>query len=101
MLKTVWETVSAPFFSLNLLFGTAVALRIAMNAEMHQSITERQPMNEQKYNNRKTYDTPIPKPSDDMFDNFLRNMEDRLVTRRFQVDRGRKVKPMSGRSESR
>ena len=58
-------------------------------------------MKEHKHDNRKTYDNPIPKPPDEMFDNFLRNMEDRLVTRRFDVDRRRTGKQMSRSSESR
>jgi len=58
-------------------------------------------MKEQRYDNFRTYDNPIPKPPDEMFDDFLRNMEERLVTRRFEVDRGRASKPMSRSSESR
>ena len=58
-------------------------------------------MNEQKYDNRRTYDTPIPKPPDEMFDDFLRNMEARLVTRRFDVNQRRTIRPVNGSSEPR
>jgi hypothetical protein len=71
-----------------------------MNAEMHQSNTGRQTMNEKRFDNRKTYDNPIPKPPDELFDDFLRNMEERLVTRRFDV-KARGTKQLNIRSESR
>ena len=58
-------------------------------------------MNEQKHDKRNNYDNPIPKPPDEVFDNFLRNVEDRLVTRRFDIDRRRGGKQMSRGSEAR
>jgi len=39
---------------------------------MKQQLTERS----------KYYDRPIPKPPDEMFESFLRHVEDRLVTKR-------------------
>ncbi len=58
-------------------------------------------MKEHKYDDRRTYDNPIPKPPDEVFDDFLRNMEARLVTRRFDVNPRRTIKPVNGGSESR
>lgn len=58
-------------------------------------------MNENKHDKRNNYDNPIPKPPDEMFDSFLRQMEDRLITRRFDVERRRAAEPMNGRSEAR
>ena len=58
-------------------------------------------MSDQKFDNRKTYDNPIPKPPDEMFDDFLRNMEERLVTRRFDVKPRRTIEPVNSRSASR
>lgn len=58
-------------------------------------------MNDQKHDRRNNYDNPIPKPPDEMFDDFLRNMEERLVTRRFNIDRRRAGSQMGGRSETR
>ena len=92
-------------------FGTLFVFRLnfwyraclveGVNREMHESVTGRQKMNNQKYNTRKSYDNPIPKPPDELFDNFLRNMEDRLITRRFDVDRGASSRKVSRTSESR
>jgi len=58
-------------------------------------------MKEQKFDDRRTYDNPIPKPPDEIFEDFLRNMEARLVTRRFGVNPRRTIKPVNSGSESR
>ena len=58
-------------------------------------------MKEQKHDNFRTYDNPIPKPPDELFDDFLRNTEARLTTQRFNVNRRRAIKPVNGNGEMR
>lgn len=43
-------------------------------------------MKEQTKSQSRTYDTPIPKPPDELFEKFMRSTEARLVTRRFRND---------------
>ena len=132
VLKTVWETVSAPFSFLNsgtetrawpygidvdqtqnarpprsltvafLPFcGTAVATLTGMNAELHRFSARRTTMKEHNHDNFRKYDNPIPKPPDELFDEFLRNTEARLITQRFNVNRQRTIKPVNGNGEAR
>lgn len=56
-------------------------------------------MMEQRNDNARAYDKPIPKPPDELFDDFMRRMEARLVTKRFNINSRRTVKPVSGSSE--
>jgi len=44
-------------------------------------------MNNRRKENGRTYDQPIPKPPDELFADFMRGMEDRLVTKRRDRDR--------------
>ena len=88
-------------FFLKCSFGTAVATLRGMNAELHRFSARRMPMKEQKHDDFRKYDNSIPKPPDELFDDFLRNTEARLITRRFNVNRQRSIKPMNGNGEPR
>lgn len=55
-------------------------------------------MKDDKYEDRRKYDNPIPKPPDELFDDFLRNTEARLITQRFNVNRQRTVRPVNGKA---
>jgi hypothetical protein len=44
-------------------------------------------MKEQNRNTSRSYDMPIPKPPDDVFERFIRSTEARLVTKRFTQER--------------
>jgi len=50
----------------------------------------------ESFESTRKYDNPIPKPPDEFFDDFLRNTEARLVTRRFNVNPRRAIKPVTG-----
>ena len=58
-------------------------------------------MKEHNHDNFRKYDNPIPKPPDELFDEFLRNTEARLITQRFNVNRQRTIKPVNGNCEAR
>ena len=58
-----------------------------MARDLNGNSTRRDEMNRQTTENPRQYDSPIPKPPDDLFDRFMRNVEDRLVTQRFDRDR--------------
>ena len=55
-------------------------------------------MTEQKFDNLKSYDNPIPKPPDELFYDFLRNTEARLVTKRFDTSPRRSIKQVNEKS---
>ena len=44
-------------------------------------------MKDQAQTQSRTYDMPIPKPPDEVFERFIRSTEARLVTKRFTRDR--------------
>jgi hypothetical protein len=80
--------------------GTAVAVLSGMNGALHQNSTWRRPtMKDDKYEDRRKYDNPIPKPPDELFDDFLRNTEARLITQRFNVNRQRTGRPVHGNAD--
>ncbi|MEO5859282.1 MAG: hypothetical protein ABIR33_10070 [Pyrinomonadaceae bacterium] len=58
-------------------------------------------MKEQQFDNFRKYDNPIPKPPDELFDDFLRNTEARLVTKRFNINQRKADKPVSAGAETR
>lgn len=57
-------------------------------------------MKEHNYESVRAYDNPIPKPPDELFDDFMRNTEARLTTLRFDVEGRRQNRPKSGVRDS-
>jgi len=56
-------------------------------------------MKDPKSDNPRKYDHPIPKPPDELFEDFLRNTNARLITRRFNVNPRRTVRSENNKAD--
>ena len=74
-------------FLFKLVSGTLFAFFFVRYQSCPKVVREEANMKDQAQTQSRTYDMPIPKPPDEVFERFIRSTEARLVTKRFARDR--------------